>query len=216
MSKQRNAWHVVKDGDDWAVKRAGGQRASSRHTTQREAEIAAKRFAGNQGGGEITIHRPDGFIRDKDTVTSNCPVSSSDVDRIQLEDKLRVSFESDVFEDGMDHPAEQIIATALQSSDAEVLHWLRSFSLNGEHPWFASSVLRCLGRHKDPGSSAWRINLVRDALDVDDLEIRAAAVQAAELWADQDLEHILGTHKESDRWLSSYIQDVIEDLESIR
>ena len=68
MSKLRNAWHVVKDGDDWAVKRAGGQRASSRHPTQREAEAAAKRVADNQGGGEITIHRPGGTIRDKDTV----------------------------------------------------------------------------------------------------------------------------------------------------
>ena len=58
MSKLRNAWHVVKDGDDWTVKRAGGQRASSRHPTQREAEAAAKRVADNQGGGEITIHRP--------------------------------------------------------------------------------------------------------------------------------------------------------------
>lgn len=107
------------------------------------------------------------------------------IGRTRLEDRLRVSFESDVFEDGMDHPAEQIIATALQSSDAEVFHWLRSFSLNDEHPCFASFVLRCLGRHKDPGSSAWRINLVRDALGVDNLEIRAAAVQATESWADQ-------------------------------
>lgn len=216
MSELRNAWHVVKDGDDWAVKRAGGQRASSRHTTQREAEAAAKRLAGNQGGGEITIHQPRGPILDKDTASNNYHKASSDIGRTWLEDRLRVSFESDVFEDGMDHPAEQIIATALQSPDAEVLHWFRSFSLNDEHPCFASSVLRCLGRHKDPGSSAWRIDLVRDALGVDDLEIRAAAVQAAESWADQDLVHILETHKEPDRWLFSYIQDVIKDLESIR
>ena len=216
MSELRNAWHVVKDGDDWAVKRAGGQRASSRHTTQREAEAAAKRLAGNQGGGKITIHQPRGPILDKDTASNNYHKASSDIGRTRLEDSLRVSFESDVFEDGMDHPAEQIIATALQSSDAEVLHWFRSFSLNDERPCFASSVLRCLGRHKDPGSSAWRIDLVRDALGVDDLEIRAAAVQAAESWADQDLVHILGTHKEPDRWLFSYIQDVIKDLESIR
>lgn len=138
------------------------------------------------------------------------------IGRTRLEDRLLVSFESDVFEDGMGHLAEQIIATALQSPDAEVLHWLRSFSLDDEHPCFASSVLRCLGRHKDPGSSAWRINLVRDALGVDDLEIRAAAVQATESWADQDLVHILRTHKEPDRWLSSYIQDIIEDLEGFR
>ena len=74
MPKQRNAWHTVnvgkgvKDGKGWAVKRAGSQRASSRHATQRAAVNAAKKVARNQGGGEVVIHRKDGSIRDKDTV----------------------------------------------------------------------------------------------------------------------------------------------------
>ena len=158
----------------------------------------------------------DGFMEPPASLSQHLRESANRATAKRLEDRLRASFESDVFEDGMDHPAEQIIATALQSSDVEVFHWFRSFSLNDEHPCFASSVLRCLGRHKDPGSSAWRINLVRDALDVDNLEIRAAAVQAVESWADQDLVHILETHKEPDRWLFSYIQDVTKDLGSMR
>ena len=68
MPKQNKDWHVIKKGDEWVVKRAGAQRASSRHPTQREAEIAAKKIARNQGGGEVVIHKPDGTIRDKDTV----------------------------------------------------------------------------------------------------------------------------------------------------
>ena len=68
MPKQNKEWHVSKNGDEWVVKRAGAQRASSRHSTQHEAEIAAKKIAHNQGGGEVVIHRPDGTIRDKDTV----------------------------------------------------------------------------------------------------------------------------------------------------
>ena len=66
MPKQE--WHVVPDNGGWAVKRAGGKQASSLHATQSEAEKAAKKVASNQGGGEVVIHRPDGTIRDKDTV----------------------------------------------------------------------------------------------------------------------------------------------------
>ena len=75
MPKQQ--LHVVKNNDKkdnkWGVKRAGGQRASSRHSTQREAENAAKQFARNQFARnqdrvEVVIHRPDGTIRDKDTL----------------------------------------------------------------------------------------------------------------------------------------------------
>ncbi len=70
MPKQQ--WHVVKNsdkkGNKWGVKRAGGQRASSRHSTQDAAKKAANRVAGNQGGGEVVTHRRNGTIRDKDTV----------------------------------------------------------------------------------------------------------------------------------------------------
>jgi uncharacterized protein (UPF0262 family) len=58
--------HVVPHGDDWAVKGAGNQRATSIHNTQQEAVDAARRIAQNQGS-ELVIHRPDGRIRDKDS-----------------------------------------------------------------------------------------------------------------------------------------------------
>lgn len=43
MSKS-NVW-VTRDGDDWAVRREGSQRASSRHETQREALDAGRETA---------------------------------------------------------------------------------------------------------------------------------------------------------------------------
>lgn len=60
--------HVVPSDKGWAVKADGAKRASSRHATQAEAEAAAKRLVGRNGGGEVVIHRPDGRIRDSDTV----------------------------------------------------------------------------------------------------------------------------------------------------
>lgn len=60
MPKQRKEWHVVKKGDDWAVKRAGARQVTSRgHSTQREAANAAETIARNEeGGGLVVIHRP--------------------------------------------------------------------------------------------------------------------------------------------------------------
>ncbi len=53
---------------DWYVKREKADRKSGYYETQAEAEKAAKRMAGNTGGGEVRIHSPKGPIRDSDTV----------------------------------------------------------------------------------------------------------------------------------------------------
>lgn len=47
MSKGKNQ-HVVPQGGDWAVKPAGGQRASSVHETQREAIDRGRKISRNQ------------------------------------------------------------------------------------------------------------------------------------------------------------------------
>lgn len=59
---------VVKHKDGWAVKKADSDRASSIHSTQREAERAAKDIVSNIGGGEVRIQGQDGRWRDSDTV----------------------------------------------------------------------------------------------------------------------------------------------------
>lgn len=61
--------HVVKNPEGgWDVKGEHAKRASSHEDTQADAERRAKEIVSNAGGGEVVIHRPDGSIRDKDTV----------------------------------------------------------------------------------------------------------------------------------------------------
>ena len=68
MSK-RNERHIVPNpGGGWDVKKPGAERASGHFDTQAEAETRAKEILGRSGGGEAVIHRPDGRIRDSDTV----------------------------------------------------------------------------------------------------------------------------------------------------
>lgn len=65
----RNERHVVPSRrGGWDVVGPKADRASSHHETQAAAERRAREIVRNSGGGEVIIHRPDGAIRDADTV----------------------------------------------------------------------------------------------------------------------------------------------------
>lgn len=51
------------------MRKPGSSRSSGYVDTQADAIGVAKRILGNDGGGEAVIHRPDGRIRDSDTVS---------------------------------------------------------------------------------------------------------------------------------------------------
>ena len=76
----RNERHVTPHPDGgWQVTRPGGDRAISRNDTQAEAIDRARELLHNDGGGELVIHRPDGTIRDSDTVApGNDPFPPAD------------------------------------------------------------------------------------------------------------------------------------------
>ena len=67
MSNPNNR-HVVPSGDGWDVVAPDASRASSHHDTQAEAIARAREIVHNAGGGEVVTHRPNGQIRDSDTV----------------------------------------------------------------------------------------------------------------------------------------------------
>jgi hypothetical protein len=65
----RNERHVVPNPDGgWDVVAPDARRASAHVDTQGEAIDRARQIVHNTGGGEVVIHRPDGRIRDSDTV----------------------------------------------------------------------------------------------------------------------------------------------------
>lgn len=68
MSKPQDRTVSQRSDGAWANKRKDASRPSTVHTTQREAELTAKRMLGNQGGGELTVLNTKGRIRSKDTI----------------------------------------------------------------------------------------------------------------------------------------------------
>ena len=62
-------YNVVKSPKGgWNVKRDNAKRSSLHTDTQKQAEIKAKRFSANTGGGEVRIQGQNGRFRDSDTV----------------------------------------------------------------------------------------------------------------------------------------------------
>ncbi|MFZ5862380.1 MAG: DUF2188 domain-containing protein [Nitrospirota bacterium] len=69
--------HVVRRGQEWAVKGEKTKRDTSHHQTQAEAIEAAREIAKHQGV-EVVIHGRDGKIRDKDSY-GNDPMPPRDL-----------------------------------------------------------------------------------------------------------------------------------------
>ena len=137
----------------------------------------------------------------------------AEVSRRHLEMMLWNAFDVEPLEDGITHPAEQILNEAVQNFD-KALDWLEGIAVDAASPAFAASVLRCLGRLRDLGTVAWRENLVRGALSSPDIQMRDAGLQAAETWGGAAMREALEAHLsfESAPWLREAMSDVIEDL----
>ncbi len=66
QSKQGRSWnqHVVPYEGNWAVRREGNKRITSKHRLQETAIRKAKRLA-RKYKADVIIHREDGTIRDR-------------------------------------------------------------------------------------------------------------------------------------------------------
>jgi len=68
MSRKNDRIVFKTSNGDWANKKLDADKASSKHTTQKAAEDAAREMLKNQGGGELITKGRDGKIRSKDTI----------------------------------------------------------------------------------------------------------------------------------------------------
>ncbi|MBA2620992.1 MAG: DUF2188 domain-containing protein [Acidobacteria bacterium] len=70
MSKK--SYHVIaKSNGEWSVKRTGAERASKTFSTKSEAVKDAGKMLTQSGGGELIIHKTDGRVIRRDTLTGD-------------------------------------------------------------------------------------------------------------------------------------------------
>ena len=155
----------------------------------------------------------EALIAPPTTITTTEALIPQDALRASLMNRLWAKFEAEPLEDGVSHPAENVITEALaELRTPRALECFRDISLDTDTPGFAASVLRCLGRQAGLGTEEWRVGLVRAALGADDVEVRDAAAQAAESWGDFGMIAVLEAHAEPLAWLKDYIHAVVDDM----
>lgn len=127
-------------------------------------------------------------------------------------------------EDGFDHPLTEVLVRELLRDGEEAMSRIRGWIFD-ESLFKGVVTLKCLGRFSQPMTTArrwrvkneryveWCLEIVKDALKHDDIEMRDAAVQAAETWEGEDLIAVLQAHDEPVDYLSKYIEQVIIDLQ---
>lgn len=134
-------------------------------------------------------------------------------ERVHVERQLWNAFDTEPLEDGVTHPAEQIIEGFVRDTK-DAPEWLAELALDETSPAFAASVLRCLSRVAGVGSASWRESVVRGGLASSDVQMRDAALQAAEEWGEPAMCLILRAHLSSEpvAWLRAAAKDVLDAL----
>lgn len=112
-------------------------------------------------------------------------------------------------EDGVQHPAETLLSAFTQAHG--VVGVLEAIAEAAARR-LKADFLKLLARSA-PLDTSTRSAVIANALKSSDLEIRDAAVQAAETWHDPALAQILRAHKEPVPWLADYATRVAADIE---
>ena len=132
--------------------------------------------------------------------------------RSRLTSNLLISIERDPVEDGIIHAGEIVLGKAVAEYGIVALGWISELLVSSDSSNVISSVIKLIGRIGPVGSSEWRKSTIVNALSHDSLEVRDAAVQCIEDWEDTLMIGVLDAHQENDEWLSSYIDEVKQEL----
>jgi hypothetical protein len=123
--------------------------------------------------------------------------------------KVLSSIDQEPVEDGFEHPAETIIGEALSKQPDDVIMWLRLLVSEEKDSCVLASVIKCVARIIDNEYADWVYELVAQALEHQDVEVRDAAAQSLELWGTPAAVALLKNHSEAVSWLRDYIGRII-------
>lgn len=148
----------------------------------------------------------------------NKPESAKDLGKRQesFTQKLILSFEREVLEDGLLHPAEFIIEDVLKVYKHSAPEWINDLytqyiSINST---ISANILLTISRLKVDMVVPWGYKIVDQALKEQDIEIREAAVRAVESWGGEKGLQLLKSYVDSEpiKWLADYTKKIIKEL----
>lgn len=129
---------------------------------------------------------------------------------LEAQRQLVSAIKGEPLEDGVVHPAEELIAKFYEKHGDNELFSLIS-SQTSTNSAITASAIRLLGRANYIDADLQQ-RVISLGLASPSIEIRDAAVQAAELWGDGAVVSLLRSHREPCPWLADYVNRVVRDL----
>jgi len=185
----------------------------SNHRSLQMAMIAMSCFASIALGADASLARslfPTGVSIPVSEPIERRSLDSQGMQSIRLLSRLVASIGIAPVEDGIVHPAEDMLTQLLHTSGSQKL-FEYMFRTTAQSQSRAAALLRLLGRIDVPDSS-FRSQLVRTGLASSNIQVREAAVSAVELWGDHATAILLERHRENTPWLADYIDRVVRDI----
>ena len=128
------------------------------------------------------------------------------------ERKIRYAFTDEPVMDGMCHIGEEVLHLAVHETSLGngVTDLIKRLALDISDNSMASGIIYCLGRIRIHSSlNTWRDELIKDALKSESLLVRDAGLTACEECLNQDLYDVLKLHKDSEGFLQSFADDLV-------
>jgi hypothetical protein len=113
--------------------------------------------------------------------------------------------------DGFNHPGQPILIKIFESYPGAASEWMLDHITKLSYPSRTADIIRLLCRFR-PRTSAWRSQIVAAALRSSSVEVRDAAIQAVESWAEPELVSLLRKHSDTAQWLAEYAAQIIRDI----
>lgn len=174
-------------------------------------------FAPSPQGQALDLSRVSKWLEFAEVIPGRIKLVIPDQNDRRYE-SFRIKFVSllldDPLEDGITHPAEQVIEESLSYDVSETCDWLSTALVDyyDTRPSIGAAILRCIGRLEFAQVGDWGMRVADDALQHHDIEVREAAIRALEAWGGTEAVEMLSNHSDSEDWLNDYTQQVILDL----
>ena len=128
------------------------------------------------------------------------------------ERKIRYAFSDEPVMDGMCHIGEEVLDLAVYETSLGngVTDLIKRLALDVSDDFMASGIIYYLGRmHIHSSLNTWRDELIKDALKSENFFIREAGLAASEACLNQDLYDVLKLHKDSNGFMQSFADDLV-------
>lgn len=131
-------------------------------------------------------------------------------------DRLVKTLSDQPVEDGVSHPAEQILREGARREPQVLASWVLRLIRKSGRSTLSADILRCVARLNASEFTEWGKPLVESGLGHAESEVRDAAIQALELWATPDSFDLLRRHSDPVPWIQEYVDAILKEAEEQR